>query len=511
MDTEKGIDGMTALLWQRLLCAALVGLPSLAWAQGYEMLTLAEAAYLYSGLEVQEILRNSSLRHLPQVIMVCCTIWLVYRRVTSARPQPIAGIVAYIVSCGLILVLFWPEASPRFLTVRTLVPSGGVTSYIAVRNGMTNVNARSSGLVPRQLLSGGTAGTQVPQALHLILGAITEMPLLLGEAIYPGLNRAFGRVPVIQDFVDQVETNPPASLRTRMPDFVDQCYRPALESLLKDDAEPTFEKRMPWSSDMSGHLSDITIQGKRGISDDFATGPTPTPTTCQAFYQDMEEETLQYLRSQRTAQGSNKARVARVNMGINGREQARIFVMREMERQMETVQGPNRVVNAKRALDVTSGVAGALSQFDITAPFKSMGSQLEKHLDRMSRFLGIGSFLVYWGPYLVGIAIFVTLSLFPVVLLWSMFPGQHFKPLVNYFLLLIFVCSTPLWWALVDGAAEVAYAQHPPVGWFAAPAGWGLAYTSYMVVTVVGIILVPVLQATLLFGTWRAIGGIWHG
>ena len=188
-----------------------------------------------------------------------------------------------------------------------------------------------------------------------------------------------------------------------------------------------------------------------------------------------------------------------------------MFFAREMERQMETVQGPNRLVNAKRALDVTSGLASALSQFDITAPFKSVGSQLEKHLDRMSRFLGVGSFLVYWGPYLVGLAIFVTLSFFPVVLLWSLFPGQHFKPLVNYFLLLIFVCSTPLWWALVDGAAEVAYAQHPPVGWFAAPVGWGVAYTSYMVVTVLGIILVPVLQATLLFGTWRAIGGIWHG
>ena len=493
-----------------LLGATLAGLPAVAWAQGYELLTLAEAAYLYSGLEVQETLRTSSLRQLPQVIMVCCTMWLAYRRVTSPRPQPTAGIVAYVVSCGLILVLFWPEAAPRFLTVRTLVPAGGVTSYIAVQNGMTNVNARSSGLVPRQLLS-GTSGAQVPQALDLILRAVTEMPLLLGDAIYPGLRRPFSRVGVLSEFVEQVETNPPASLRHRMPQFVDECYMPSLEKLLKDEPEPTFEERMPWSPDMSGQLSAITIQGRRGVADDFGTAPTPTPTTCRAFYQDMEEETRQYLRSQQTAQGSNKARVVRDNLGITGREQARMFVAREMERQMETVQGPQRLVNAKRALDVSSGLASAFSQFDLTAPFKSVGSQLEKHLDRMSRFLGVGSFLVYWGPYLVGLAIFVTLSFFPVVLLWSLFPGQHFKPLINYFLLLIFVCSTPLWWALVDGAAEVAYAQHPPVGWFAAPVGWGVAYTSYMVVTVLGIILVPVLQATLLFGTWRAIGGIWHG
>ena len=498
-------------VWLRrgLLGSALACVPTVAWAQGYETLTLAEAAYLYSGLEVQEMLRASSLRQIPQVIMVCCTIWLVYRRITSPRPQPIAGIVAYVVSCGLILVLFWPEAAPRFLTVRAVIPAGGVTSFIAVQNGMANVNARSSGLVPRQLLS-GTGQAQVPQALDLILRAVTEMPLLLGDAIYPGLNRPFSRVGVLSEFVDQVETNPPASLRTRMPNFVEECYTPALEQLLKNKPEPTFEERMPWSSDMSGHLADIRIQGKRGVADDFGTAPTATPTTCRAFYRSMENETLQHLRGQRTAQGSNKARVVRDNLGITGREQARMFVAREMERQMETVQGPQRLVNAKRGLDVSSGLLSALSQFDLTAPFKSVGSQLEKHLDRMGRFLGVGSFLVYWGPYLVGIAMFVVLAFFPVVLLWSLFPGQHFKPLVNYFLLLIFVCSTPLWWALVDGAAEVAYANHPPVGWFAAPVGWGVAYTSYMVVTVVGIIMVPLLQAVLLFGTWRAIGGIWH-
>ena len=501
---------MRIRLWWGLIGAGLAALPAVSWAQGYEMLTLAEAAYLYSGLEVQEMLRTSSLRQLPQVIMVCCTIWLVYRRVTSPRPQPMAGIAAYVVSCGLILVLFWPEAAPRFLTVRAVIPAGGVTSYIALQNGMANVDARSSGLVPRQLLS-GTGQAQVPQALDLILRAVTEMPLLLGDAIYPGLDRPFGRVGVLSEFVDQIETNPPASLRTRMPNFVEECYTPALEQLLKNRPEPTFEERMPWSSDMSGHLAAIRIQGKRGVADDFGTAPTATPTTCRAFYRDMENETRQYLRGQRTAQGSNKARVVRDNLGITGREQARMFVAREMERQMETVQGPQRLVNAKRALDVSSGLLSALSQFDLTAPFKSVGSQLEKHLDRMARLLGVGSFLVYWGPYLVGIAMFVVLAFFPVVLLWSLFPGQHFKPLVNYFLLLIFVCSTPLWWALVDGAAEVAYANHPPVGWFAAPVGWGVAYTSYMVVTVVGIIMVPLLQATLLFGTWRAIGGIWHG
>ena len=105
--------GQRALWW--LLAAAVVVAPCLAWAQvQYRTLTLAESAYLYSGLAAQAVLRLSSLRWLPQVIVVSGVAWLVYRRVISNRPQPVAGIVSYVVSCTMILMLFWPEAAPRF-------------------------------------------------------------------------------------------------------------------------------------------------------------------------------------------------------------------------------------------------------------------------------------------------------------------------------------------------------------------------------------------------------------
>ena len=504
---------MRVLLW--LLSGALVAAaPGVVWAQGlrYEMLTLAEAAYLHSGLALQAVLRMSSLRQLPQVIVVCCVMWLVYRRVTSPRPQPITGIVAYVVSCTLILVLFWPEAAPRFFTVSGVtierVTAVGITSFIPrqQRNpGLLALNAADSGLVPVNLRN--AAG--VPRALDLILRAATDVPLVLAQAVNPGLGRVFSRMLVMDDFVKEVELSPPASLRTRMPDFFEQCYRPAVRELLKSVPDLTFDDAPPWSAAMAAQLGSMPLASNRGVADDYGTAPASTTTTCQAFYESLENGTREYLRRQETAQGSNKRRGVREEMGINGLEQARIFVQRELERHMPGV-GPTQVVHAKRTLDVAAGTASAVSQFDLTAPFKSTGTQLEKHLDRMSRLLGVGSFLVFWAPYIVGIAIFVVLAFFPVVLLWSMFPGQHFKPLINYFLLLVFVCSTPLWWAIVDAAAEVAYREPPTGDWFAAAAGWGMAYVSYIVVTVVGIIMVPVLQATLLFGSWRAIGSIWH-
>ena len=491
-----------------LPCLGALCLPLQAWAQGvrYEMLTLAESAYLYSGLAMQTLLRNSSLKQLPQVIVVCCTMWLVFRRATSPRPQPLAGIIAYVVSCTLILVLFWPEAAPRFFggggVTLERVTAVGITSYIPQQNGMARINAQQSGMVPTAL----RGDTQVPRALNLILGAVTEMPLLLGRAISPSnLERPFNRVAPMKDFVDKARTPPPFLSDAIGNNFLPKCYMPAGQTLLTDNPDRTLRDMLPWRNPMKGALADIRVNKYEG-------GFMEPVITCEDTYQSIEARVRNHVRDALTAQGSNKQQVYRNALDINPAQQSRIFIQAELQRQVEdeiNAQAPNRVVNAKRALDAASFGLGVITNFDAKAPLKSTGAQIEKYLDRMARLLGVGSFLVYWGPYIVGIAMFTTLAFFPVVLLWSLFPGQHFKPLINYFLVLIFVCSTPLWWSMVDAAAEVAYAQHPAGGWVGSPVGWTMAYTSYMVVTVVGIVMVPVMQAMLLFGSFRAIGGMW--
>ncbi len=138
----RNADVRQRALWPSLwACVAVLFLPPLALAQvsvEYQTLTLVESAYLYSGLAMQSILRLSSLRQLPQIIIACGVVWLVYRRMTTAQPQPLAGVVAYVISCSVILVLFWPEAAPKFFTpLTTRVFPGAVTSYVAQRNFMT--------------------------------------------------------------------------------------------------------------------------------------------------------------------------------------------------------------------------------------------------------------------------------------------------------------------------------------------------------------------------------------
>ena len=98
-----GNAGIRHPVIQWLPFAMILCLPAVALAQvsvQYQTLTLVESAYLYSGLALQSILRLSSLRQLPQAIVACGVVWLLYRRLTTSHPQPLAGIVAYVIAAA---------------------------------------------------------------------------------------------------------------------------------------------------------------------------------------------------------------------------------------------------------------------------------------------------------------------------------------------------------------------------------------------------------------------------
>ena len=501
-----------------LFWAAVVLLPNTVLAQvQYRTLTLAESAYLYSGLAAQAVLRLSSLRQLPQVIVASGVVWLVYKRMISSRPQPIAGIVSYVVSCTMILMLFWPEAAPRFFTPLTIrLTPDQVTSFVAEQNGMTaSDSAGESGLVPPALVT--ASGMAVPRFTDLLLRVATSVPLTLGRVMdpntptSPGLTRPFERIPALTELMTH---DVPSRLTNVMPDFVKHCYKPAARTLVSSGGVLQYENAYPWSTQMSTALAAIPLNINKGLIAKIKEwlGFTSDTSNCQAVYQRMETNVSNYLLSRATRQGSNKQTVFNTALGMTPQAQARFHVQRELEARLRpAVNDPNRVVNFKRAFDAATIAAGTVGNFDVLAPGKSFTGQVEKQADRISRFLGVGSFLVHWAPHLVGIAMFTVLALFPIVLLWSLFPGQHFKPLVNYFLLVVFVCSTPLWWAMVNIVSNLARRNHTSAtDWFMAVPNFAMGEIVYIVATVLGIILVPIIQATLLFGSWRAIGGIWH-
>ena len=475
------------------------------------MLTLVESAGIYSGLGMQAVLRLSSLRQLPQAIVVCCTIWLLYRRYTSPRPQPVMGIVAYVVSCTMILALFWPEAAPRFFGVSlTRVFPGAVTSYVAERNVMAVDDAGASGLVPAGLVTAGSAA--VPRFTDLLLRAVTSVPLRLAEAIDAGgLARPFERIPVMRKLMEQ---DVPADLVKAMPDFIEQCYTPASLKLIKN-ASLSFQDILPWSAALNPHLTALTMSSEQGFFariSSWWTGTPPPVVNCRQVYDTMEAGVSNFLLGEATQGGSTMQAVYQTTLGMNAQSQARFFMQRELDRHLEAaVDAPTHIRRLRIAADAASALGGAVGNFDITAWGRSTATEYQKLMGRLSNFLSVGSFLVHWAPYIIAFGMFATVGLFPIVLLWSLFPGQHFKPIVNYFLVLFFLCSTPLWWAMVNVTANLVLNVSMPAGnWFTAVPGWSHAQIAYVVVTVIGIVMVPVVQAVLLFGTWRAIGGIWH-
>ena len=496
--------------------------PALASSQvsvQYRTLTVVESAYLYSGLAMQAVLRNSGLRQLPQVIVGCGIAWLLLRRFTSAQPQPVAGLVSYVLSCGVILCLFWPEAAPRFFqaSMLTRVFPGAVTSYVAERNVMTVDDAGTSGLVPASLQTAG--GARVPRFTDLLVQVATTVPLALGETVDSGgLARPFERIPMLHRMMEQ---EVPADLTAMMPEFFSRCYEPASVWAANQGAL-TFEKVVPWGTVMSTQLARHSITTESGgvlslkqWAQGFLPGMFAAPQTdCKRFYEAMETRVANFLRGETTQQGSTMQQRYLDVLDLTAQSQARFYVMRELEKEMgigADVHAPARVTNLRRAVDTVSFLTGAVGNFDLTAWGKSTAGEVQKLIDRVSGFLGVASFLVQWAPYIVGFAMFALLAFFPAVLLWSLFPGQHFKPLVNYFLLLVFVCSTPLWWSMVNVGSHLVFQSYAPGGdWYAAVPGWARAQVAGVVITIVGIVMVPVIQAALLFGTWRAIGGIWR-
>ena len=107
----------------------------------------------------------------------------------------------------------------------------------------------------------------------------------------------------------------------------------------------------------------------------------------------------------------------------------------------------------------------------------------------------------------------VFIGLFPFVMLWALIPGTQFQPLAHYFVALLFTCSMPLWWALVDVAARLAGANAPrSTDLLGGLLGNGItALTWSTAVTVLGILLVPVVTGILMFAVFRAVGGLWRG
>jgi hypothetical protein len=316
-------------------------------------------------------------------------------------------------------------------------------------------------------------------------------------------------------------------------DWVHSCYLPAQTRLMQRQEGRTLEDLLPWDNSLlRKELAawEVTPGAQTGIA--WIRGPNNRTTVpCDVYLEAVEFRTQAWMFELKSPKGTPLLEVFQQELGLDSQTQARFLVYREMLKaagpavpapsltaQYGALRGLSAGVGALGAgverglLDKLLGLGGFWKGAGIGAAAAGAGllaNEVQRGIDGLSWLVGLAVFLTWWGPYLIGLVNLVLIWLFPFVVLWALIPQSQCQPLAHYFVALLFTSSVPLWWALVDVAARLAASQAPAgpipvVSWFTGPA-WSA------MVTVLGILLIPVVTGILLFSVFRAVGGLWRG
>jgi hypothetical protein len=495
-------------------------------------LSLPEAAYLYAGLAVQALLRSSSLRLLPAVIVIIAIFYLLSRGGLNVPQRAYAPVIGYASVSTLILVLFWPEAVGRLGGINSQTSPHQTASYAATQDpGAVILTAQATGLVPAPLQT----PVLLPTGLRLLLRAFTETHLELAKAINSQTHRTFAPVVPMQWLLTQkLSGEAQAAVR----DFVHGCYLPAKARLLQRaealSVGVTFQELLPWGgSELQQELTrvEVTPGAQTGLGARIhrflGLGGELPAIRCDAYILTTVQRVMDWLTAQHTQRGTPLSQVFQQELGLPAETQAQFLLYREMLRAAgPEVPAPSLtgVYLGLRGVGLLGSIAHGAGEGRIAGgtgaaigaklgALRGAGNELQRILDGISSLVGIAVFLTWWGPYILGMVNLVVLGLFPIVAIWSLFPQAQFRPLATYFAVLFFTTASPLWWALADEAARLAHsaAQGGTPSLFSELVEWGNGWVAYHVVTALGILLIPIITGLLIFGSWRAIGGFWRG
>ena len=483
-------------------------------------LSLPEAAYLYMGLAIQALVRQSSLRHVPRLLVLVWTLVLLWRAQGDA--QAFRKVGGYLGTSLLLCILFWPEAVPLGRAVGHTTAPAQVASYAATQDPDAEIlTAEDTGQVPDTLRT----PTLLAPGFRLLLRALTETPLALARTINTQSHRPFASLLPMQWLLGVSLTT---EVTEALADWVHNCYLPVQTGTMEGREGRTIEELLPWgNTPMRRGLAtrDVVPGAQTGYSRVFTrdTGirfiqPPGTPHTvrCDTYLDAVESRAQGWLYELKSPRGTPLGQVFEEELGMDAIQQARFLIYREMIRVGESpAPAPSLAgqYGVLRGLGAAGAALGGASQGPKGAALAGLGSEFQRTIGSVSWFVGWGVFLTWWGPYIVGLVNLVLLGLFPLVMLWALIPGTQFQPLAHYFVALLFTSSMPLWWALVDVAARLAGTNAPrSTDLLVGLLGNGItALTWSTAVTVLGILLVPVVTGILMFSVFRAVGGLWRG
>jgi hypothetical protein len=313
-------------------------------------------------------------------------------------------------------------------------------------------------------------------------------------------------------------------------DWVHNCYLPIQTGTMEGQDGRTIEELLPWgTSPMRRGLTtrEVVPGAQTGIT--WMRGPSSNNTVrCDVYLDAVEVRTQAWLYELKSPRNTPLLEVFQEELGLDAHQQARFLLYREMLRAAGPAVPAPSLTGTYAALR-GAGVAGAAVEQGSTTALRrwslpstllgagrgavaGLGHEWQRTIDGLSWIVGLAVMLTWWGPYLIGLLHLVLIGLFPFAVLWALIPGTQFQPLAGYFVALLFTCSSPLWWAIIDQAQRLAGATARPteamlfgLGNTAVAAIWSAG------VTTLGIMLVPMVCALLFFAAFRGVGHLWHG
>lgn len=494
----------------------------------YYVLSLPEASGLYLGLALQAMIRGSSLAHYVPYLLITVG---VLRLLSAQQLRPTPALAPLLLSVGTyvaisfsICVLFWPESMPVFGRGSPLAASQVGSAAASHDGAATVVTAADTGAMPLE-------GTMETPGFRLILGAITDTPLAFARALNPASLRPFSPI-VSQAWLLGLDLT--ADVNRALADWVEGCWKPSMAQDLEFQQAITSQDLLPWGTTPVAQAlaSRETVPGSMTGGGYFRT-PSPlgltfldtpgSPKTvrCDVYLAAVEFDVQRWLCASKSPAGVPLCQIFEEDLHRSVEEQARFLVYREALKALGRPAPAPSLAGAYAGLSAAQTGAGALGGILgsvgqtrgglLGSLFGGAGAavnQFERTVQTLLLAVGFAMWFVYWSPFIFGTALQVLIGLFPVVICYALIPGHQFKPLVVYFLALLYVCCSPLWFALVELAARTAMALAPQAkDALLSTLNWAPGQIYGAVATVTGLVIVFALGAGILFLSARGMIG----
>jgi hypothetical protein len=459
------------------------------------------------------------------VMVLWGTISILLRSVDPS--ERVKRLVVYWITSSLLCIFFWPEAT-QFGNERTVLEPTQVASYAASQDPNAPIVTAAQ--------AGEEATTPVIEThgFRLVLGLLTDWPLRIARQLNRQTHRTFSSM-IGMSWLLGLELTGEAN--RALADWVEGCWKPSMLEDQEFQDAVTAAELLPWGDTPAARAlaTRETIPGAQtgrgyfrtqsplGLA--FLSNPGSGPgVRCDVYLAQLQMAVERWLFLEKSPAGVPLSQVFQEDLGRPVEWQARFLIYREALRHLgrpspaPSLAGSYAgLAGAQVVTGATSGALGAVSQSRssrgglwgaVFGAGQGAMNQFESMLSTVTWTVGLAMWFIYWSPFIFGIALQQMIGLFPVILCYGFIPGQPLRALVTYCVALAYICCGPLWLAMVDLASRWAATLAPQsedalLSLF----NWAPAQVYSTVAVVVGLFVVHVIGAGILFVSGRAMVG----